>query len=72
MTSELLLSQHPQTQLAWVNSIFSILFLFYFTLLSDSKEKKDHELFLGPKDQAIDGIKHVFTMCACGAGFTTD
>lgn len=46
--------------------------LFFYFILSGSKEEKDHGFFLGPKDQAIDGIKHIFPLCACGEGFTND
>lgn len=70
IASELPLSvaQHPQTQLAGANSTFSISFL----ILSGSTEEKDPGFLLGTKNQAIDGIKHLFTMCACGEGLTND
>lgn len=49
----------------------ALYFLFYF-ILSGFKEEEDHGFFLGPKDQAVDGIENIVTMCACGEGFTDD
>ena len=60
----LTLAQHPPTQLAGDNSIFT--FSLFNFILSGSKEEK------GPKDQAADGIEHLFALVAFGEGFTND
>lgn len=45
--------------------------IIYF-ILPGLKEDRNHAFFLGPKNQTVDGIEHIFTMCACREGFMND
>lgn len=61
---QLAVAQQPQTRLARADSTFGISFF----ILSGPAEEKVHGFLLGTKNQAADGSKHIFTLCACGEG----
>lgn len=61
--------QCPRTELDETQHIERLIIYF---ILPGLKEDRNHAFFLGPKNQTVDGIEHIFTMCACREGFMND